>query len=196
MILGPIYLSLVLTAPKLIPMAFGAQWVPAVQVFQFLCLSAVARAVALPANAVLYALGKPLVSAKIALVRLAFYGISVALALYYKWEIGSIAALLATNESIVCLAYLYASLHVSELRLSRYLREMMPAFLLQCATGLILTVVWSTCQNLKPFEAMALFGTALLGTGVLYLYACVRILGYNLSDFRGKSLKSLIAGVA
>jgi lipopolysaccharide exporter len=145
---APLLVGLAATAPRLVPLAFGAAWVDAVPVVQILCLVALSRSIGNPIGTLLLASGR--------------------VDLGFRWNV---AVLLATAPAVAASAMVGGLLGVAIALLALQLLFGAAAYVV-----LVRPLVGATGSAyadavLRPVALAAAMGIIVLGTGTLALAA-------------------------
>ncbi len=136
----PIYATLIVLIPELVPFLFGSNWKSTVIIFQILMIVGIVRSLGFGANSVFLALQMPSRVWHVSLVRLSGYLIIITLAINYNLSVIFISIGVVTVECFTGILNLFLANKVLGIKLSVYIKETWRDYLiiLSFITGLLI----------------------------------------------------------
>jgi PST family polysaccharide transporter len=165
----PVGLVLIFTAKLLVPLAYGAQWLPAAPVVAGLTLAAVLRSLSSHAGNIFKATGRPYLLTQIGIIR----AIVLIPALIYgaKFGITGVSLAQAAITGASTLVTLFIATRILEIPAFICLKELRPALMGTVGMGLVLGITQFLAGGWPPLAVLVTtLGTGLMGyAGALYI---------------------------
>lgn len=163
----PAHVLGIIATPDLFPLLFGAQWNEAIVPFQVLMLASLWRSFNAFSNGTLYALGRPDLSARVVLIRVAGYGAVMLAAALGALGLLQTVTWLSVAEVVVISAYLVTVLRELRCPVGEYARSMMAPVAAAVCVGAVCLLALAGVSHLID-SALASLATIFV-VGTLYL---------------------------
>ncbi|RED65086.1 MOP flippase family protein [Cohnella lupini] len=123
---APIFLGLIVTAPYLVPFAFGSQWSPSIPIIQILAGMLLIRSIIMYTSSLLLAKGRADIAFKYTVVSLTVIFPALALGAYYGEALGVAIAYLSAQIILFGIHYRLSIRSLLGACLSDYARSLLP----------------------------------------------------------------------
>jgi len=185
----PVGLVLIFTAKLLVPLAYGAQWLPAAPVVAGLTFAAVLRSLSSHAGNIFKAIGRPYLLTQIGAIRAII--LVPALIFGAKFGITGVSMAQAVITGASTMVTLVIAARILEIKAVICLKELRPALMGTLGMGLVLGVAHFLADGWPPEAVLGTtLGAGLMGyAGALYIGSpeIIRHIGAGIASVLGRS---------